>query len=59
MLTGESIPVMKSSLASRGKYDPNTEFKQNTLFAGTFCIEARRVKAKPDRFAPPVLAVAT
>ena len=42
MLTGESIPVLKSSLPySDNQYDPNEEGKQCTLFAGTKCIESR------------------
>lgn len=41
MLTGESIPVVKSSLPySDAEYNPS-EDKQYTLFAGTMCIQAR------------------
>ncbi|EAR98777.2 E1-E2 ATPase family protein (macronuclear) [Tetrahymena thermophila SB210] len=42
MLTGESIPVIKSALPfSSNQYHPNEDGKQSTLFAGTKCIETR------------------
>ena len=42
MLTGESIPVIKSSLPHNSNiYNINEEGKQSTLFAGTKCIETR------------------
>ncbi|EAR98784.2 E1-E2 ATPase family protein (macronuclear) [Tetrahymena thermophila SB210] len=42
MLTGESIPIIKSALPfNNNKYHPNEDGKQSTLFAGTKCIEAR------------------
>ena len=42
MLTGESIPIIKSSLPyNSNKYSPNEDGKQSTLFAGTKCIETR------------------
>ncbi|KAL4494291.1 hypothetical protein ABPG73_018810 [Tetrahymena malaccensis] len=42
MLTGESIPIIKSALPfSNSKYHPNEDGKQSTLFAGTKCIETR------------------
>ncbi|KAL4505178.1 hypothetical protein ABPG72_016245 [Tetrahymena utriculariae] len=42
MLTGESIPVIKSALPfSSNKYHPNEDGKQSTLFAGTKRIETR------------------
>ena len=42
MLTGESIPVVKSGLPFNSNiYDPNEDGKQATLFAGTKCIETR------------------
>ncbi|KAL4505183.1 hypothetical protein ABPG72_016250 [Tetrahymena utriculariae] len=42
MLTGESIPIIKSSLPfNSNKYHPNEDGKQSTLFAGTKCIETR------------------
>ncbi|EAR98775.2 E1-E2 ATPase family protein (macronuclear) [Tetrahymena thermophila SB210] len=42
MLTGESIPIIKSSLPfNNNKYHPNEDGKQSTLFAGTKCIETR------------------
>ena len=44
MLTGESIPVIKTPLQAKMTYDPNGEAKQSTLFAGTKCIEARKAK---------------
>ncbi|KAL4462608.1 hypothetical protein ABPG74_000438 [Tetrahymena malaccensis] len=45
MLTGESIPIIKSALPfNNNKYHPNEDGKQSTLFAGTKCIEARQYK---------------
>ncbi|KAL4462588.1 hypothetical protein ABPG74_000418 [Tetrahymena malaccensis] len=42
MLTGESIPIMKSSLPyNNNYYSSQEEGKQSTLFAGTKCIETR------------------
>lgn len=42
MLTGESIPVMKSALPYNSNYyNPSEEGKQSTLFAGTMCIETK------------------
>ncbi|EGR30929.1 hypothetical protein IMG5_120940 [Ichthyophthirius multifiliis] len=42
MLTGESIPIIKSCLPHNNNiYNVNEEGKQCTLFAGTKCIETR------------------
>lgn len=42
MLTGESIPILKSSLPfNNSVYNINGDGKQCTLFAGTKCIETR------------------
>ncbi|EGR27385.1 hypothetical protein IMG5_196550, partial [Ichthyophthirius multifiliis] len=42
MLTGESIPIIKQSLPyNNNKYNPDSEGKQSTIFAGTKCIETR------------------
>jgi len=42
MLTGESIPIVKSFLPyNSNKYNPNEDSKCCTLFAGTRCIETR------------------
>ena len=42
MLTGESIPVIKSALPfNNSPYNPFEDGKQATLFAGTKCIETR------------------
>ncbi len=42
ILTGESIPIIKSSLPKAHTfYDPLDENKQNTILSGTLCIESR------------------
>ena len=42
MLTGESIPVMKSPLPyNTNFYNSAEEEKQSSLFAGTLCIETK------------------
>ena len=42
MLTGESIPIIKSALPyNNNLYNINADGKQSTLFAGTKCIETR------------------
>jgi cation-transporting ATPase 13A2 len=42
ILTGESIPILKNELVENGDlYDAMNENKQQTLFAGTFCLETR------------------
>uniref|UniRef100_A0A8C8FGB5 Cation-transporting ATPase n=1 Tax=Oncorhynchus tshawytscha TaxID=74940 RepID=A0A8C8FGB5_ONCTS len=41
MLTGESVPVMKTPLpAAGGRYNPETQ-RRHTLFCGTQCIQAK------------------
>uniref|UniRef100_A0A8C7NPA4 ATPase cation transporting 13A2 n=1 Tax=Oncorhynchus mykiss TaxID=8022 RepID=A0A8C7NPA4_ONCMY len=41
MLTGESVPVMKTPLpAAGGRYSPETQ-RRHTLFCGTQCIQAK------------------
>lgn len=55
MLTGESIPILKSSIPFNDKiYQPQEESKQYTLFAGTKCIETRH----PQKGKIPVMAIA-
>lgn len=42
MLTGESIPILKTPLVfNNNVYNPLEEGKQYTLFAGTKCIDTR------------------
>jgi cation-transporting ATPase 13A3/4/5 len=42
MLTGESIPVLKSPLPANSEiYDPLDTGKQYTVFAGTTCMEIK------------------
>lgn len=45
MLTGEALPILKTGLPNtNSKYCPNEDSKQNTLFAGTKCIDSRDSK---------------
>lgn len=42
MLTGESIPVMKTPIPNnKVSFNTADESKQFTLYAGTFCMESR------------------
>jgi len=47
MLTGESIPIMKSPIPQSDNYYNPKEDKQYTLYAGTKCIQARSSQDKP------------
>lgn len=43
MLTGESVPILKTSLPSNNnKYDYKSDDRQSTLLAGTKCIETKK-----------------
>ncbi|CAD8171278.1 unnamed protein product [Paramecium pentaurelia] len=56
MLTGESIPIIKTQLPyNSNMYNPQEDSKTFTLYAGTKCIEARH----PEKGKIPVLALAT
>ncbi|KRX08170.1 P-type ATPase, cytoplasmic domain N [Pseudocohnilembus persalinus] len=56
MLTGESVPIIKTALPYNDSiYDPQHDGKQFTLFAGTKCIETRYYMK--DKL--PVLALVT